>query len=250
MSSLHLDVPALRLDRQGDVVVTRWGAVAGFTFRAGDRLVLGQEASDGLVLLRPRGYGWPMLGRRSGRGLVAEPGGVPAAPQRWQVVGGVRAVDRDLERAVADGGDWWVAVRVREAGSRRPVAIEALPARLQERFAGGRLSSAELDALCLRAALAPEQVGYELALGAAQSLALATELAAGAAFGAISIDVRGGISEVDGGRVIIGPWAEALTPAAAVGGTAAPGTVQLGLFDASLPDAEDATDGSRLRRSS
>lgn len=235
MSSLQLNVPALRLDRRGDVLVTRWGEVGGFTFRAGDRVLVGDERPGGLLLLRPRGYGWPMLGRRAGGRLLAEPGGVPAAERRWRVAGGVVAVERDLERAVTDGGVWHVAVRIRQAATREPVAAASLPAAVRARFAGGRLSAGELEALCLRAALAPEQFGLELAVGASGAEGLAEELAASAGFGTVALDVRGGVREQGGGRVIIGPWAEvapvsSVVPVAVVGSASGPAR-QLGLFD-------------------
>lgn len=235
MSSLQLNVPALRVDRRGDVHVTRWGEVGGFTFRAGDRVVVGDERPGGLLLLRPRGYGWPMLGRRAAGRLLAEPGGVPAAERRWRVAGGVVAVERDLERAVTDGGVWHVAVRLRQVATREPVDLAALPAAVGARFAGGRLTSGELEALCLRAALAPEQFGLDLAVGASAVEGLAGELAGSASFGTIALDVRGGVREQGGGRVIIGPWAEVAplgssAPVAAAG-SASSQTLQLGLFD-------------------
>ena len=251
MSPLPLDVPALRTDLRGNTVVTRWGSVCGFTFRAGDRVVVGPEHGGGLVLLRPRGYGWPMLGRRSAGGLVAEPGGVPAAAQRWEVVGGVLAVERELERAVSDGGERLVSVRIRQSDSREPVGVDCLSSRVAKRFAGGRLTAPELDALCLRAALAPEQFGLELAIGASQDPLMADALGGGASFGCVAVDVRGGIQDCGAGRVIIGPWAEAALPSSAglAAVSAARDAVQLNLFGGGPPD-DHSTPERWLRRSS
>ncbi len=103
-----LQVPAIQLDGNEFATITRWGMVGGFTFRSGDRLILGAVQEGALCLLRPSGYGWPMLGRSNRGGLVAEPGRVPASPRRWSPVGGISAVERSLERAVVDPGMWWV----------------------------------------------------------------------------------------------------------------------------------------------
>jgi hypothetical protein len=106
-----LQVPAIQLDGNELATITRWGTVGGFTFRSGDRLILGPVQEGTLCLLRPSGYGWPMLGRSSRGALLAEPGRVPASPRRWSPVGGVHAVERALERAVVDLGNWWVCVQ-------------------------------------------------------------------------------------------------------------------------------------------
>lgn len=100
--------------------VTHWGVADGLLFTPGDRLLLGElphndrDDSQGLVVLRPRGFGAVMLGRRIGGHLLGEPGGVPASPLRWECVGSVIAVERPLTRAagslrVLGVGSWLVS---------------------------------------------------------------------------------------------------------------------------------------------
>jgi len=56
--------------------------------RRGDLLLARESVSRGQVgILIPRGYGRPMLGRRTANGLLAEPGGVPCSSDRWSMVG-------------------------------------------------------------------------------------------------------------------------------------------------------------------
>lgn len=79
--------------------VVHTGSAGGMEFHAGDLLVLGGEPRDrDLVLLSPRGHGRPMLGRVTSRGLVAEPGGIPCDPARWQVAGRILARVREDNR--------------------------------------------------------------------------------------------------------------------------------------------------------
>lgn len=70
-------------------VVVAPGHVGEIDLRAGDLLVIdrGEPALDALVMLVPRRFGRPMLGRVSRRGIVAEPGGVPCDLDRWAVAG-------------------------------------------------------------------------------------------------------------------------------------------------------------------
>ena len=85
-----------------NATVTQWGVAMGLIFRPGDRVLLGPVSDGGLLLLRPHGYGGPMLGQRIGEQLFAEPGGVPASPIRWRPAGGVIAVERPLDAAAPD----------------------------------------------------------------------------------------------------------------------------------------------------
>jgi len=79
--------------------VVHSGSAGGLEFVAGDLLLLGGEHSDGdLVILSPRGHGRPMLGRVTPRGLLAEPGGIPCDPRRWQVAGRILARVREDNR--------------------------------------------------------------------------------------------------------------------------------------------------------
>lgn len=69
-------------------VVTSSAHVPGLDLRAGDVLVVAAEADlEDLVMLVPRRFGRPMLGRLTRRGAVAVPGGVPCDPERWSVAG-------------------------------------------------------------------------------------------------------------------------------------------------------------------
>ena len=91
-------IPKLAETADGKVVVTHWGQASSLLFRVGDRLILNQDRADGLLILRTKGWGNPMFGRRSQGQLLAEPSGAPASPLRWSVQGSVEAVERDLER--------------------------------------------------------------------------------------------------------------------------------------------------------
>ena len=185
------------------VVVVRWGRVAGFTFRAGDRVVLGPASEGELLLLRPRGYGWPMLGRQQRGALFAEPGGVPAAARRWRIGGAVIAVERRLGRGVTDGGRWFVDLRVTD-GAGRTRSDEAVASMGLKR---GWMSGPEVDALCHRAsrwegrvavvaANSPEQAQELLRVCPAGCVRLAADRSAVVVAAQTSSDVS----------VIAGPW--------------------------------------------
>jgi len=213
-------VPSLQMEPDGSVLVAQWGEVGALLLRPGDRLLIERGEGPGLLVLLPRGYGRPMLGRRQGRGLLAEPGSVPASEQRWRVAGRVVAIERPLERVVALEGDWAVAARVEEGPRGRP--IDALAA-----FPPGMRTGAELSSLAMRAALAPERFGVELALGAAAEPHEAQSLAEAAAPGTLRFALRAHVQAplpAPEGRVIVGPWAERLAPRHPDHG------VQLGLF--------------------
>lgn len=191
MSPTASQPPALRLDPEGSVVVSRWGRVGGFTLRAGDRLVLeGGARVRQLAVLVPGGAGWPMLGRQLEGRLVAEPGAVPATRARWRVLGGLVSVERPIGRCIADPGAWWVALRSAEPGY--PAVLGAPQ----------RLDGPGLDALC--AALAPR--AGAVALGAALDPQRALQLAAGAPLGAAWLDAERPVAEPALAEVIDGPW--------------------------------------------
>ncbi len=177
------------------VVVVRWGRIGGFTFRAGDRLVLEEDAGSGLLLLRPRGYGWPMLGRRAGGALLAEPGGVPAGLRRWQVAASVVGVERALDRAVVDSGDWYVVVRT--------VSAQGLPTFVMR----GWCTARELDEQCHVAHRAHNEAGEQVAIGAALAPERAVALAKRCADGCVLMDVaRPEACDTPSADIIVGPW--------------------------------------------
>jgi hypothetical protein len=215
MLAPQLHVPRIRVDHATTAVVTQWGEVGGFVLRPGDRLLLGGDRR-GLVMLMPRGFGNPMLGRVTARGLVAEPGGVPASHARWSVLGGVQAVERSLERGAGlASGRWAVVVRV-VGGPTEVLALGEL--------AGAGRTAAEVDALLRRALVAARRDRVDIHVGLAGDLDTATQLAdaAGANQIRIGLSAASGLScpadaapAEPAGRVIIGPWAGA-APAHAV----------------------------------
>jgi hypothetical protein len=168
-----------------------------------------------------------MLGRQRREGLFAEPGGVPASPARWQVAGRVAAVERDLERAVAGPGRWAVSVVLRPLPHASLMQVRAAEARLQ----GGSLTGAELDALCLRAALAEDDVAVRVSIGAAATQARADALADAAEPGRIRMDVSPrALPEADLADVIVGPWGPAPVSRGAGSTAAERRQLQLSLF--------------------
>jgi hypothetical protein len=174
--SSALQVP--HFDRADEkLTVTHWGAVAGFVLRPGDLLVVGPEEPGALLALVPRGYGRPMVARRVRGKLQAEPTGVPASADRWAVLGAIVSVERDLERGACVDARWCVAARTRALGDAPAVAREA--------FEGQDVSSDELDARCLRAAVAPGRWETEVALAAAATMDEAVALLEGTPFGRI-----------------------------------------------------------------
>lgn len=203
MTTTPIHVPRIRVESAQRARVTRWGHAGGFVYRAGDSLVVAEPEAGALLLLVPRGYGNPMLGRQTRSGLVAEPGGVPASTSRWQVLGRVAAVERDLERAVVGSGRWSVEVVLRPLPHATVGAVRAA----EERFQGGELSGPELDALCLRAALAEDDFDVQVSIGAAATRARAAELAASAAAGSLRVEVEPTSAQPEAtGSVIVGPW--------------------------------------------
>lgn len=78
-----------------DVVVERGGVALGLALRSADRLVVGGEPLEGRPLvLVPRGFGRPTLGRLERGHLLGEPGGVRCGGERWRAAGQVLAVAR------------------------------------------------------------------------------------------------------------------------------------------------------------
>lgn len=229
MPALAVQVPRIRQESATSARVTQWGHVGAFVLRAGDRLVLAEPTPGALLLLVPRGWGNPMLGRQRGATLIAEPGGVPASAARWQVAGRIVAIERDLERAVVGGGRWAVSVvfhptRAATVGQLRDAEL---------RFQGGWMDGAQLDAFCLQAALAADDLGVEISVGAAEGFDVADSLAALASPGTVRIEpFEAEQPERAQGQLIRGPWQMALgTPSAdALERQPAPGRVQLSLF--------------------
>ena len=206
MHAAPLRVPRLRVLQSDRAVVTDWGEVGDVVLRPGDELVLDPTHQGDLLLLLPRGWGSPMLGRRSRGRLIAEPGGVPASPARWAIAGGVSVIERDLERAVHQGCGWHVSVLLRP----HPETSLAEIAAAQARFTGGCLDADDLDALCLDAALAPDLFGMAVSIGAGSTPEEAALLAEQVAPGRIALSVHhlrrpAGRS----GTVIVGPWLQA-----------------------------------------
>jgi len=224
MCTVLSEVPVLKVETLGDdavAVVMRWGRCGELLLRAADRLGLGPPLAGDLLVLAPRGFGRPMLGRRTRAGLVAEPGGVPASSARWAVVGGVRFIERDLERSVAAAGPWSVVVRIEPMSGVDGAAL----AQARSRLHGGRLSGAQLDALCLRAALAPDTLGVRVAVAAAPDPAHAAELLSGTPAGSIRFDISEVAEHAGEATLVAGPWPMVASPTAgdSVGGSAAGG---------------------------
>jgi hypothetical protein len=217
MLAASLNVPQLRVDAASTAIVTHWGEVDGLLLRAGDRLVLGGNRA-GLVLLVPRGFGRPMLGRNTPRGLVAEPGGVPASASRWSVLAGVRGVERALERGAGmPAGRWSVAIQV-EGGASLELPLTHLR--------GEDLSADEVDARLRDALLAARRHGVDVRVGVAATLGDADGLADSAAANHVRIAVGARRpAAAPAGRVIVGPWQDSAVPAAS------DAKRQLSLFD-------------------
>lgn len=218
----HTKVPNFDLADPTCPLVLEWGQAGGWLLRPGDRMITSEHALGGLVLLTPLGFGRPMLGRRVAGGLRAEPGGVPCSPLRWRVATGVVALERDLERSVLEGQEWVVAVRLRPCAPGVDLRVAAAA------LVGGRMDRAGLEALSLRAAMAPERLGVEVALGAATDSAAAASLADETPFGAIRYQLEAPpAAPVQG--LVRGPWAE-LRSADALPARPSRHEVQLALF--------------------
>lgn len=196
LSGLH--IPRIELEADGTARVVRWGMVEGTVLRPGDRLHPGAGRGR-LLLLAPHGRGRPMLGLRSGNRLLALPGRVPASPARWQVLSSVQLVERELERGAPRDGTWTVALRFEAL---RPDA--ALDEALRS-FQDGVLDARALDALCLRASLAPRRLGVAVAVVATQDPTLAAQVIADTPVGCLRFELGG--EQAPAGQVIAGPWA-------------------------------------------
>jgi len=197
LPSPSLNIPRIRQNRDGAIVITSWGEIEGQILRAGDHLLLGAAEVGRLLLLVPRGHGRPMLGRRNGTQLFAEPSGVRASETRWQVAGGVSSVERRLERGGAFGGRWHVTPRVVPLQASTPAALRAA----RELFVGGWMEGHALGPFFLRAAVTPERLGVGLAVGLAATPERSEALAVEARNGWLRFDVLS-----SGGQVIAGPW--------------------------------------------
>ena len=193
-------IPRLERTVEGGVVVTRWGRVGGHLLRAGDRLVLGTTRTDELLVLMPRGYGRPMLGRRAQGGLIAEPTGVPASGLRWEVGGSVVAVERDHERGGVGAGDSYVVCRVEGNDIASLAQARAI-------FMDGPRTERELIHLCSLAAVAPETMGVHVAIAAADVAERAESLLEDVQAGRIRYAMPEFEPEdVHQGMVLPGPW--------------------------------------------
>lgn len=193
-------IPKLAETADGKVVVTHWGQASSLLFRVGDRLILNQDRADGLLILRTKGWGNPMFGRRSQGQLLAEPSGAPASPLRWSVQGSVEAVERDLERGGVGPGRWYVAVRVESPD------LTAL-AQARVRHASGWMQSDDVDALCRKAAVAPELYGVSIAVAAASDQASAERMLAETSASQLRFELRPIMPQgAQTGIVLEGPW--------------------------------------------
>jgi hypothetical protein len=229
---MYVQVPRIKILDHGRAVVHRWGRVGETSLRSGDRLVIGPETAGGLLLLVPRGHGRPMLGRRSGSQLIAEPGGVPASARRWRVMGSVIALEREQERSVLDTGRWFLCTRI-EATNPDSNLSEA-----RKIFIGGWKTASQIDALTLRAAIAPEAWQVEVACAAARTPERAGELLSDTPTGSIRIALEDCPAN-DSASIIPGPWPREVamqTPddlrrrVMQCNGTTLGAGVQLGLF--------------------
>ncbi len=195
-------VPRLAETANGDVVVTHWGHAAGTLFRGGDRLIFGEDEKDGLLVLSPKGWGNPMFGRRDGVQLLALPSGAPASNIRWSIFGAVQSVERDFERGGIGGSDRWFVTLRFESSDLTSIA------KARTDFEGGWVTSAELDTLCRRAAVAPETHGVAIAIAAGGSAEQAAAMVADVAVGRLRFQTRPVLHEtVEQGVVVEGPWA-------------------------------------------
>mgnify|MGYP001372660265 CR=1 FL=1 len=193
-------IPKLVSLADGQVSVTHWGQTAGTLFRVGDRLILDQKRKDGLLVLKPKGWGNPMFGRKEQGGLVAEPGRVPADSCRWSVAGGVIAVERDLERGGIGPGRWWVAVRIETSDLTAMVGA-------RKSFIGGWKDAAEVDEMCRRAAVAPEMERVSVAIAAADNQSVAEAMLSNVHTGRLRFTVQLAPEvATESGVVIRGPW--------------------------------------------
>ena len=194
-------VPRLAETIDGDVVVTHWGHAAGTLFRGGDRLIFDRTEKDGLLVLSPKGWGNPMFGRRDGTQLLALPSGAPASNIRWSVFGSVRAIERDFERGGIGDGRWFCALRF-ESGDLASIA------KAKNDFEGGWLTASEIDALCLKASVAPETHGVGIAIAASGSAETSSAMLGDVSVGRLRFEARPSLYEsAEQGVVVQGPWA-------------------------------------------
>ena len=149
-------------------------------------------------------------------------------------MGAVTAIERDHERSVMDAGRWFVSTRL-EGCSEDLEQSELAQARRD--FRGGWCSASEVDAITLRAALAPESRGFRVACAVAsspeQAMALLEDTPAGHT--RISTVMASGSGPT---TVIPGPWPQVSpwrSPVEAAVMLPQERGVQLGLFgDSSL----------------
>ncbi len=220
-------IPRLERHVDGGICVSHWGRIGSLLLRAGDRLIVGRQSDSDLLVLVPRGRGRPMLGRFGDRGLIAEPGGVPASERRWQVAGALVAVERCLERNGLDIEGGTAVVRI-DGESLADVA------RARAVFAGGTLSADEISELCNQAAVAPERHGVRVAIAVGSDLAGAEAMLADVSAGFIRRQVTVNSHEAHGrGVVVAGPWLQAVVQPDVVVRESAAGPEQLGLFGGS-----------------
>ena len=193
-------IPKLAETADGKLVVTHWGHVASILFRVGDRVILSSLEKGGLLVMTPRGWGNPMFGRRSQGQLVAEPSGNPANACRWTVAGAVAAIERDLERGGIGPGRWFCSVRVES------VDLAAM-AGAAETFQSGWMTASEVDALCRKAAVAPETHGVNVAVACGDCQEEAEALLEQTAQGRLRFTSRPDATvNSDSGIVLPGPW--------------------------------------------
>jgi hypothetical protein len=195
-------IPKLAETAEGEVVVTHWGQAGGTLFRVGDRLVCEQRGQGELLILRPKGWGNPMFGRRDQGQLIAVPSGAPAAACRWNVFGAVNAVERDLERGGVGPGRWYCAFRIESLDL-------AARANAKQKYKNQWLNSEELDVLCRAAAVAPEVDGVAVAIAAADTIEMATSMVADVSVGRFQFELRPMVQDDLGrGVVVPGPWTQ------------------------------------------
>lgn len=83
-------------------VVIKGGYCMGYWWKRGDIVVCAPvRKSTANVVLMPKGYGWPRLGRQSGYGTLSGDAGEPCRLDRWSVSGAIEFVLR-----LNDQGEW------------------------------------------------------------------------------------------------------------------------------------------------
>ena len=96
--------------RTTHVEVTQWGMIDDMILNPGDQLLLGEATDGDLLVVKPYGFGEIKLARLYNDHLLLEPHKRSVTKKCWTILGGVKGIEKSLQRAVLGQNRWYVRI--------------------------------------------------------------------------------------------------------------------------------------------